>query len=436
MNPSAQQIKKIVIVGGGSAGWMTAAALANALQRHAGITLIESEMIGTVGVGEATIPPLKIFNHSLGINENDFISKTSGTFKLGIEFVDWHQKGRSYFHPFGQYGANFDVVPLHHYWLSERHSGDVDDISEFSMAWVMAKNAFFDRPTTDPRLIQSTFDYAYHFDASLYARALRTYSEARGVNRVEGRVINVSLDGETGFITSVQLENNSTIEGDLFIDCTGFRGLLIGETLRTDFENWSHWLPCDRAVTVASDRLGTIVPYTRATARDAGWQWRIPLQQRTGNGYVYCDAFSSEDLAAQALLDNIEGAIRGAPRGLKFQTGRRRQFWRKNCVAIGLAAGFMEPLESTSLHLIQTGITRLLALFPDKSCSDLLSQEYNRITGLEYERIRDFLILHYCATDRRDTDLWRYVSSMPIPDSLVLQNRPVSPIRAHRRRRQ
>ena len=412
-------IRKIVIAGGGSAGWMAAAALSNALQGSCEITLVESEAIGTVGVGEATIPPLKIFNQSLGINEHEFVANTSGTFKLGIQFVDWARKGTRYFHPFGQYGANFDVVPLHHYWLATYGKSGNEDINDFSIAWAMADNGRFNRPSRDQRQIQSTFDYAFHFDAGLYARALRSYAEKRGVKRIEGRIIEVQKHGESGNIKSVILEDGAVVEGDLFLDCTGFRGLLIGQCLETSFEDWSHWLPCDHAVAVGTESVGEPSPYTRATAREAGWQWRIPLQHRTGNGYVYCSEFVSDDEATGTLLENAEGVPIGEPKLLRFQTGRRSTFWNKNCVAIGLAAGFMEPLESTSIHLIQTGITRLLALFPDRSCDPLSQKEYNRITGLEYERIRDFLILHYCATSRDDTELWRYVSSMDIPESLA-----------------
>ena len=416
MNPDL--IRKIAIVGGGSAGWMAAAALANALQDSCEIVLIESNAIGTVGVGEATIPPLKLFNQSLGIDENRFVAETSGTFKLGIQFVDWARKGRAYFHPFGQYGANFDAVPLHHYWLAEGDGSNGRDIGDLSMAWVMAQHSRFTRPSQDLRQIQSTFDYAYHFDAGKYALTLRQYAEARGVRRIEGRVVDVRLRSEDGFIESVQLESGEQIDAHLFIDCTGFRGLLIGDALQSSYEDWSHWLPCDRAVAVGTESIGEPIPYTRATARDAGWQWRIPLQHRTGNGYVYCSSYMSDDLAEETLLKNVDGAPIGTPKRLKFQTGRRSSFWEKNCIALGLAAGFMEPLESTSIHLIQTGITRLLALFPDRSCDALSRQEYNRITRLEYERVRDFLILHYCATSRDDAEIWRYVSTMEIPVSL------------------
>lgn len=413
-----QSLEHIVIVGGGSAGWMTAAALSNALAQTCKVTLIESEQIGTVGVGEATIPPIKYFNHSLGIDETTFVRETGGSFKLGIEFVDWARIGHSYFHPFGHYGAEFDSVPFYHHWLAEHLAGREASIDGYSMAWVAAQAGKFQPPSADKRLIQSRFDYAYHFDATLYARFLRGYSEARGVKRVEGRVVSVNQRPETGFIQSVHLDDGRDISGDLFIDCTGFFGVLIEQTLKTGYEDWSHWLPCNRAVAVGCERQGAVLPYTKSTAREAGWQWRIPLQHRTGNGYVYCDGFTMPETAEATVLNAIDGAPLGNPKHLQFTTGRRRKFWSGNCVAIGLSAGFMEPLESTSLHLIQYGIMRLLALLPDKTMSPLLAREYNTLTTAEYERIRDFLILHYTATARDDSEFWNYCRNMPIPDRL------------------
>lgn len=418
MTGAPAPLKSIVIVGGGSAGWMTAAALSDAVGQSCAITLIESEAIGTVGVGEATIPPIRHFNRRLGIDEATFVRETQGSYKLGIQFVDWGKLGHSYFHPFGQYGAEFDSVPFYHHWMREslagRTSGPIDD---FSMCWAMAKAGKFTHPSPDRRLIQSTFDYAYHFDAGLYAAFLRRFSEARGVVRKEGRVIDVSLRGHDGFIEAVTLDDGTRITGEFFIDCSGFRGLLIEEALAAGYDNWQHWLPCDRAVAVPCER-GEFTPYTRSTAREAGWQWRIPLQHRTGNGYVHCSQFISEDKAADVLLANLDGKALADPRPLRFVTGKRREFWKKNCVAIGLSAGFMEPLESTSLHLIQYGILRLIALLPDAAMSPLLAREYNAQTSVEYERIRDFLILHYKASERDDSELWRYCAAMPIPDSL------------------
>ncbi|HSF13287.1 MAG TPA: tryptophan halogenase family protein [Erythrobacter sp.] len=415
---AAAPLKSIVIVGGGSAGWMTAAALSDAVGRACRITLIESEAIGTVGVGEATIPPIRSFNKRLGIDEATFVRETQGSYKLGIEFVDWGRKDHRYFHPFGQYGAEFDSVPFYHHWMRESLEGRADGpIEDFSMCWAMAKAGKFAHPSPDRRMIQSTFDYAYHFDAGLYAAFLRRFAEARGVTRVEGRVVDVALRGEDGFIESVSLENGATITGEFFIDCSGFRGLLIEEALEAGYDNWQHWLPCDRAVAVPCVK-GDFTPYTRSTAKAAGWQWRIPLQHRTGNGYVHCSEFISEDEATAELLATLDGAPLADPRTLRFVTGKRRAFWKKNCVAIGLSAGFMEPLESTSLHLIQYGILRLIALLPDSAVSPLLSREYNAQTTLEYERIRDFLILHYKTSERDDSELWRYCAAMPIPDML------------------
>ncbi len=419
MSHPARPLKNIVIVGGGSAGWMTAAALSHALGESCNITLIESQMIGTVGVGEATIPPIRNFNQRLGIDEATFVRETAGSFKLGIQFVDWSRKGHSYFHPFGQYGAEFDSVPFYHYWMRESLAGRINDpIDEYSMCWAMAKDGKFAHPEADRRKIQSTFDYAYHFDAGLYAAFLRKFAEARGVKRVEGRVTDVSQWAEDGFIESVTLESGERIDGEFFVDCSGFRGLLIEGALEAGYENWQHWLPCDRAVAVPCEKGAAITPYTRSTAKSAGWQWRIPLQHRTGNGYVHCSEHISEDEATAELLSTVDGKPTGDPRTLRFVTGRRKKFWDRNCVAIGLSAGFMEPLESTSLHLIQYGILRLIALLPDTAMSPLLAREYNRQTTAEYERIRDFLILHYKATTRDDAELWRYCSAMQIPDSL------------------
>jgi tryptophan 7-halogenase len=411
-------LQKIIIVGGGSAGWMTAAALINALKGRCAIELVESEEIGIVGVGEATIPPIKIFNQSLGIDENEFVRATSGSFKLGIEFVNWGKLGARYPHPFGTYGVDFDVVPLYQYWLKARQNGSTQKLEEYSYAWALARTGKFDQPMADSNRVQSTFDYAYHFDAFLYGQFLRKRAVAQGVVRTEGKVVSASRNNESGFITDITLADGQKISADFFIDCSGFRGLLIEDALHTGYEDWTHWLPCDRAVAVPCESIEDFTPYTRSTAHTAGWQWRIPLQHRTGNGHVYASSFMSDDEATDILLANLDGKPLADPRPLKFTTGRRKQAWNGNCLAIGLAAGFMEPLESTSLHLIQTAITRFLALFPNKECDALSRAEYNRITQEEYERIRDFIILHYYASARDDSEFWRACQNMSIPDDL------------------
>ncbi len=412
-------IRHVVIAGGGTAGWMTAAALAR-LQANGvtKITLIESDDIGTVGVGEATSPPIKAFNAMLGIDENDFLAKTQGTFKLGIEFKGWTTTGDSYIHPFGSYGSDINGIKFHQIWLRLKKLGMPISYSDLSMCVVAARQGKFDRPAQDRRSVLSTLDYAYHFDAGLYARYLRHYAEARDVHRLEGMITHVALHSETGFITGLTLDSGQHVAGDLFIDCSGFRGLLIEEALQTGYDNWSHWLPCNRAVAVPCARTLPLLPYTRSTAQRAGWQWRIPLQHRTGNGYVYCSDFITDDAAAQSLLDNLDGTALGPPRQLHFTTGRRRDAWRRNCVAIGLSAGFMEPLESTSIHLIQSGISKLLALFPDRGFAAHERDEYNRLTATQWEQIRDFLIVHYKLTNPGNSEFWRHCATMVIPDSL------------------
>ncbi|WP_337879683.1 tryptophan halogenase family protein [Rheinheimera sp.] len=414
---NSKAIRSVLIVGGGTAGWMTAAALANALPLGCHIRLVESEDIGTVGVGEATIPPIRLFNQSLGLKENDFIKATQGSFKLGIEFVNWGSLGQRYFHPFGSYGRQFDLVNFHHHWWQARQQGKADSLDQYSMAWVAAQAGKFAPPVAEPRSVLSTHDYAYHFDAGLYARYLRRYAEQRGVERLEGKISAVQQQPHNGHIRSVQLESGLVLDAELFIDCSGFRGLLIEQSLQTGYEDWSHWLPCDSAWAVPSER-GDLTPYTRSTALSAGWCWRIPLQHRTGNGQVFCSHFIQPQQAADQLLQQLEGKALAEPRQLRFVTGRRKLFWNKNVVAIGLSAGFLEPLESTSIHLIQAGIAKLLALFPDNSFSPLLRDEYNRIAIREMENIRDFVMLHYKLTQRDDSELWRYCAAMPVPDSL------------------
>ncbi len=417
MSETDRRIRDIVIVGGGSAGWMTAAALANVVGRGCRIVLIESTAIGTVGVGEATIPPIRHFNWQLGLDENAFLASARGTFKLGIAFIDWVRPGHRYFHPFGRIGDDFDSVSLHQYWLRERARGSPVPLEDYAMAWILARAGRFGRPLTDPAMVLSSFDYAYHFDASLYGRYLREYAEKRGVRRIDGKVMEVRLRGEDGFIDALQLEGGELIRGDLFIDCSGFRGLLIDSALKVGYESWQRWLPCDRAVAVGCALGEDLPPYTCATARPAGWQWRIPLQHRMGNGHVYCSEYMSDDEAAAILLGSLGGEPLGDPRPLRFTAGIRHEPWSRNCVAIGLSAGFLEPLESTSIHLVQSAITRLLALFPDREFDPMLAREFNRASRFEYERIRDFLILHYHAQQRQEP-LWRHARSMEIPEPL------------------
>ena len=398
---------------------MTAAALSHKLKDlPVSIQLVESDEIGTVGVGEATLPHIRNFNSALNISEPSLMKATEATIKLGIEFCDWGRIGDRYIHPFGDFGPNVNGVPFYHFWLRLRELGDATRLDEYSLAVMLAEAGRFMSPAADPSRVESTFRYAYQFDATRYARFLRQYSEANGVTRTEGKVVEVKQHGETGFITSIRLDRGETLSADLFVDCSGFRGLLIEQQLKTGYEDWSQWLPCNRAVAIPCESHGTLTPFTRATARSAGWQWRIPLQHRVGNGYVYCSDFISDDDATQFLLANLEGPALASPNKLFFKTGRRRLSWNKNVVAIGLSSGFLEPLESTSIHLIQEGITELIQLFPDRDFAQSDIDEFNRRMALNYERVRDFLLLHYVATQRDDSPLWRHFRSLALPDSL------------------
>jgi tryptophan halogenase len=417
MNESA--VRRVVIVGGGTAGWMAAALLARGLGRACEICLIESAEIGTVGVGEATIPQILHINAFLGIDEDELMRFTHGTYKLGVQLNDWGRVGDSYLHAFGDVGLPLGLLPFHHYWLRSRAQGDTHSLWAYSLnAAAAASNKFarLDKVGNSPL---GGIRYAYQFDAARYARYLRERIPDGAVKRVEGKVVEVKLRGEDGFVESLRLERGEIVAGDFFIDCSGFRGLLIEGALKTGYENWQHWLPCDRALAVASARAVPMRPYTQAFARTAGWQWRIALQHRTGNGHVYCSSLISDDEAAAQLLANLESEPLEDPRPLRFVTGMRKLQWNRNCLALGLAAGFMEPLESTSIHLVQSGIARFLGMFPDRHCDPLLVETYNRQTRFEYERVRDFLILHYKATERDDTPFWRQCGAMDVPEALT-----------------
>jgi tryptophan halogenase len=412
-------IRKVAIIGGGTAGWMTAAWLCKVLRANLeDIVLVESDEIGTVGVGEATVPSFRKFNAILGIDEDDLIRATRATFKLGIEFVDWGQIGDRYYHPFGPNGRTLNGLPFHALWHKGLQCGATAGLADYNLQALAARNGKFMRPTgTNSPL--STIAYAFQFDAALYARYLRRFSEDRGVARLEGKVVEVRQRAEDGFIESVALETGSRIEADLFVDCSGFQGLLIEKALKTGFVDWSLWLPCDRAFAVPCESNGPPAPVTRSTARAAGWQWRIPLQHRTGNGMVFSSAFMSDGEALDVLMSTLEGPPKSDPRLLRFRPGRREAFWVKNCVAIGLSAGFLEPLESTSLYLIQAAIGRLHAFFPDREFSQVDIDFYNAESIKEYEYVRDFIILHYKLTQRADSDFWNYCRNMDVPDRLT-----------------
>ena len=417
---SEHAIRKIVIVGGGTAGWMAASAFASLLDSRAvEIALVESDEIGTVGVGEATIPPLMAFNHMVGIGEDEFLAASQGSFKVGIEFVDWGAMGERYFHPFGPHGQNVRGVPFHQLYLREAKRRPLADIREWSMSGVAAELGRFARPGPQTPMPLAQLSYAYHFDAGLYAQFLRRNAEAKGVQRIEGKIVDAAVDPETGHVTAVTLAGGRAVEGELFIDCSGFRGLLIEEKLGTGYEEWSRWLPCDRAVAVPSALAGPPDPFTRSTARAAGWQWRIPLQHRMGNGLVYSSAHLGSEEAEALLLANLDSEASAQPRHISFTAGRRRLAWNRNVVAMGLSSGFIEPLESTSIHLVQSGIAKLLALFPDRRFNPVERDEYNRQMQDVFEDIRDFIILHYKATRRDDSEFWNYCRAMEVPDKLA-----------------
>lgn len=423
-NSNSDHIKDLIIVGGGSAGWMTAAMLAKQLGPGVNIRLIESEQIGTIGVGEATIPPIQNFNRILGIDENEFLSSCNGSIKLAIQFENWRNIGHSYMHPFGKFGVDFDYMSFPYYWLKDtiekRAQGKPHrELEAYSVAWHLAGNKKFTQPDTDPSSLGSRFDYAFHFDAGKYAEFLRKYSETLGVQRTEGKISKVFNSPDNGYIERLELDSGESFTADFFIDCSGQRALLLGDNLDVGFESWSQWLLNDRAVAIQTAHMSAAAPYTRSIAHHAGWQWRIPLQTRMGNGNVYSSQFMSDQEALDTLLNSVEGPTLTEPNFIKFKTGKRKEVWKHNCLAIGLSAGFLEPLESTSLHLIQTAIMRLVRLFPTKQVSQNLVNTYNQEAQSEYEMIRDFIILHYNATERDDSEYWRYCKGMALPPSLT-----------------
>ena len=406
-------IKRVVVAGGGTAGWMAAALLVKTLGKVVEVTLVESDEIGTVGVGEATIPPLVTYLRLLDIREQDFMAATGGTFKLGISFENWRNVGENYIHSFGTTGTDHWAAGFQHFWLRDRARGSQTGYGEYCLELKAAQaNRFSHLP-------KQGLNYAFHIDATLFAGFLRSFSEKLGARRVEGKIVEVGTDPASGGVERLTLDSGQVVEGDLFIDCTGFRGLLIEQTLHTGYEDWSHWLPCDSAVALQTESTIEAIPYTRSIAHQAGWQWRIPLQHRVGNGLVYCGRYMSDDEARVLLLKNIVGGHINKPRVLKFRTGRRLRNWNRNVVAMGLASGFVEPLESTSIHLIQRGMIRLLQMFPHDGIRQSEIDEYNRQCLKEIEHIRDFIVLHYKVTNRQDTPFWRHCSAMPVPDSLA-----------------
>ena len=415
----SEPIRSIVIVGGGTAGWMAAASLRqHFINTPLEITLVESSKIDTVGVGEATIPTIRRFYQNLGMTDEEVLRATQGTCKLGIQFNDWHSPGSSFIHPFGLFGQDVRGIRFHHYWLKMRQQGDMEPIARYSLGADLALHGKFILPAQNPPSSLSVFDWALHFDASLFAEKMREFATARGCRHVDAVITNVTQRPEDGFIESLQLDNGDTITGDLFIDCSGFRSLLLDQALGVGYEDWSRWLFCDSAWVAQSANVGAPSPFTRVNARDAGWQWRIPLLTRTGNGYVFSSRFVSDQDAQDAFIEDVEGDLLTEPRKLNFTPGRRTKSWEKNCIALGLSSGFLEPLESTSIALIETGIQRIKSLFPDRRFQQGCIDEFNEDTALEYERVRDFIILHYKATARDDTAFWRECAGMEVPETL------------------
>ena len=426
--PSAK-ISNVVIVGGGTSGWMCAAGIARIAPPNTTITLIESHEIGVIGVGEATIPTLTKFNDFLGINEADMLKQCSGTIKLGIDFVDWYKKGESYFHPFGFFGRDTPEFAFHQLWLRLKHVSETDsnykdtagDIVDYNLCSAAAKLERFAPAQGGEDTVLSTMRHAYHIDSKKYGHMLRRYAQNKGVKRLEGRVVDVIKNTQSGHIDSVTLKDGTVIAGDFFVDCSGFKSLLIEGAMQSEFIDWHHYLPCDRAIAIQTQATTSPLPYTKAIAETAGWRWRIPLQNRIGNGLVYSSDFISDEDALNLLMSKVEGHTLSEPLPLKFKTGHRKTFWHKNCVAIGLAGGFIEPLESTSIHLAQIGIERLMNLWPGNGLNSAEITYYNQLMTTDYERTRDFIILHYNATKRQDSEFWRYVKNMTIPESLALK---------------
>ncbi len=407
-----EKVKKVVIAGGGTAGWITAALLSKVMGKSLDITLIESDAIPTVGVGEATIPPLLTLHEMLDVSEKEFMAATNATFKLGIAFENWRDINTRYIHSFGYAGRDDWVCPFFNYWLAGRARGVAVDYGDYCTEHLAAREGKF------AVLPRNGLSYAYHLDAGLYARMLRSYSEGKGVRRQEGTIASVNLRQSDGFIESLTLASGQMVEADLFVDCTGFRALLLGEALKTEYVDWSHWLPCDRALAVQTESVSDPIPYTRSIAHKSGWQWRIPLQHRVGNGLVYSSRFQNDDDARNLLLSNLEGSTITEPKPIRFLTGTRAQHWQKNCIAIGLSSGFLEPLESTSIHLIQRAATHLIRFFPTSGVRQIDVDEFNRQMRTEVDNVRDFIILHYKVTERNDSDFWNYCRTMPVPDSL------------------
>ena len=410
-------IKKVVILGGGTAGWMSAAMLKKLLGSAVDIELVESETLGTIGVGEATIPPIKLFNSALGIDEQEFIRETKATIKLAIKFENWRHQGHSYYHTFGAAGHSLAFCQFHHLLKRANQLEDDSQLWQYDLNYLCAENGKFAKINNKDPVYD--LPYAYHFDAGLYAKFLRKFSENIGVKRTEGIVEHVKQCVESGHIQTMQLQSGHQVSGDLFIDCSGFKGLLIQDTLSAGYEDWSHWLRCDSALAVPTERFEKTLPYTRSIAHQAGWQWQIPLQHRNGNGLVYSSSHYTHEQASDLLLNNLEQPVLDEPKLIRFKTGRRRKQWHKNVVAVGLASGFLEPLESTSIHLIQSAIIRLVNLFPHQGVSNSLVAEYNKQSKVEFEQIRDFIILHYHVNQRNDGQFWQDMRTMDIPDSLA-----------------